>query len=162
MNKELLKEKIKTVMQDFKSAISAHDDINIKRADGGWSVGEIGNHIIKSTAVNLGNTKKTDRRHDQHAKSIKELFLNSQMKFPTAPMLEPDSKEYSKDEIFSNLDKNLNSILRMIDKDDLTETCVDIELPVWGCLTKYEWLTLFENHIIRHTKQVSDFNSVIA
>ena len=84
------------------------------------------------------------------------------MKFPTAPMLEPDSKEYSKDEIFSNLDKNLNSILRMIDKDDLTETCVDIELPVWGCLTKYEWLTLFENHIIRHTKQVSDFNSVTA
>lgn len=147
---------------NFKTAILQHPDINKKRADGGWSVGEIANHIVKGTQVDLGATTLTGRAYDQHAAGIKDLFLNFQMKFPAAPMLEPDPKLYSTGELFSLLDESKNNLFRIIEKDDLTETCTDIQLPVWGTLTKYEWLVLFENHIIRHTKQVNDFNKVTA
>lgn len=162
MNKELIKQKIETAFADFKTAIQQHSAINKKRIDGGWSVGEIANHIIKGTIVNLGATKKIERPYDQHAASIRDLFLNFQAKFPAAPILQPDSKQYSNDELFSQLDENKNNIIRMIEQDDLTNTCIDIQLPVWGTLTKYEWLVLFENHIIRHTKQINDFAKVAA
>lgn len=147
---------------NFKTALLQHSDINKKRADGGWSVGEIANHIVKGTQVDLGATTLTGRAYDQHAAGIKDLFLNFQMKFPAAPMLQPDPKLYSTGELFSLLDESKNNLFRIIEKDDLTETCTDIQLPVWGTLTKYEWLVLFENHIIRHTKQVNDFNKVTA
>lgn len=160
MNKELIKKKLDAAFEDFKAAISSHTDINKKRADGGWSVGEIGNHIIKSTQVELNPTKNSDRPYDQHATSIRDLFLNFQLKFPAMPQLQPETKVYSVGELFSDLDRNKENIFNMIDKDDLSEICVDNQLPVWGTLTKYEWLVLFENHIIRHTKQVTDFNAV--
>jgi hypothetical protein len=161
MDKDLIKEKIEGAFANFKSAIRQHSDINKKRADGGWSAGEIADHIIKSTQVSLGTTKQTDRPYDQHADSVRDLFLNFQMKFPAAPILQPDSREYSTGELFSMLDRNRDNILTMVENDDLTETCIDIQIPVWGTLTKYEWLALFENHIIRHTGQLNDFNKVV-
>ena len=162
MDRDLIKQKMQQAFTNFKTAILHHSDINKKRADGGWSVGEIANHIVKGTQINLGATKETDRPFDQHAASIRDLFLNFQMKFPAAPMLQPDPKKYSAGELFALLDENKDNILEMIEKDDLTQTCVDIQLPVWGILTKYEWLVLFENHIIRHTNQVKDFNRLSA
>lgn len=162
MDRDLLKQKIETVFAGFKTAIQLHTDINKKRADGGWTVGEIAGHIVKGTQVDLGVAKKTERPYDLHAASIKGLFLNFQLKFPAAPILQPDSKQYSTGELFSLLDANKANILRMIEQEDLTETCIDIQLPVWGTLTKYEWLVLFENHIIRHTKQINDFDSAVA
>ncbi|HEY0678588.1 MAG TPA: DinB family protein [Chitinophagaceae bacterium] len=155
MDKELIKAKIASAFDNFKNAIQQHSDINGKRADGGWSVGEIANHIIKGTKVNLSTTKQTERSHDKYADEIKNLFLDYNRKFPSAPFLQPDSKQYSIGEVFTSLDESRNDILKMIENDDLTETCVDVELPVWGNLTKYEWLVLFENHIIRHTRQVT-------
>jgi hypothetical protein len=160
VDKQLIKEKIAMAFQNFTSAIGAHTDINKKRADGGWSVGEIGAHIIKSTRVQFGNTKKTDRPYDLHANSIRDLFLNFNMKFPAMPELQPEAKQYSTGELFAALDRNKDAVFTMIDKDDITETCIDIELPVWGALTKYEWLVLMENHIIRHTRQVNEFDKV--
>lgn len=158
MDKELLKQNIENAFANFKAAIALHKNINTKRADGGWSVGETGNHIVKSTGVDFGATQSTERAYDQHAASIKNLFLNFQLKFPANPMLHPDAKQYSSDEIFSSLDKNIEAVLDIISNEDLTKTCIDIELPVWGTLTKYEWLVLMENHIIRHTRQVRYFN----
>jgi len=160
MNKELIKEKLTKVFTNFKEAIGKHSDINRKRADGGWSVGEIGNHIIKSTQSNFGATKKSDRPYDQHANSIRELFLNFQLNLPAAPALQPDANNYNVTDLYSTLDANFESIIKMIDHDDLTDICVDIPLPVWGALTKYEWLVLMENHIIRHTNQVNKFKAL--
>jgi hypothetical protein len=156
MDKELIRRKIESAFENFKSAIQQHTDINRKRVDGGWNVGEIANHIEKATDVNFGATKKADRPYDQNADDIKNLFLNFKMKFPADPFLHPDSKQYSMGEIFSSLDERKEGVFKMINDDDLTEICVDIELPVWGHLTKYEWLVLMENHIIRHTRQVND------
>jgi hypothetical protein len=159
MNQKKLKNGLSTAFHNFRNAIDKHQDINSKRADGGWSVGEIGNHIVKSTGTEYGASGKTERPYDQHAQAIKEMFLNFNMKFHAMPFLIPDAKEYTKSELFDALDANLKAVYQMIETENLTETCTDIELPVWGCLTKYEWLVLMENHIIRHTKQVTNFNS---
>jgi len=162
MNKNDLKIRIDTVFNNFIHAIRQHDDINKKRADGGWSVGQIANHILKGTDTNLGSTKKTERPYDKNAGAIKALFLDFNKKFPNAPDIEPDAREYSKEDLTASLRQSREHVFRMIDHEDLTETCVDWALPVWGHLTKYECVILFENHMIRHTNQVTDFNKVAA
>jgi hypothetical protein len=162
MNKNDLKLRIETVINNFMNAIQQHTDINKKRADGGWTVGEIANHIIKGSDTNLGSTKKTKRPYDKNADAIKELFLDFGKRFRAAPDIEPDSKHYTKEEVMLSLGITMRKMFETIDKEDLTETCVDWELPVWGNLTKYECIILFENHIIRHTKQINEFNRVPA
>lgn len=157
MDKNLLKQNITNAFDNFKAEIKKHTDINQKRNDGGWSIGEIGDHIIKSTNSHWGATKKTDRPYDKYEKEIKELFLNFEMKFPAATQLQPQMKNYTVAELFSSIDINLKDIIQVIDTDDLTEICTDTQLPVWGTLTKFEWLTLIENHIIRHTHQINKF-----
>jgi hypothetical protein len=162
MNKNDLKARIETVFSNFIHAIQQHPDINKKRADGGWSVGQIANHILKGTDTNLGSTKKTDRPYDKNAEIIKALFLDFNKKFVNAPEIEPDVKLYSNEDLTASLVESREKVFLMIDNEDLTEICVDWELPEWGNLTKYECVILFENHIIRHTKQVADFNKVTA
>lgn len=158
MDKKILKQNITKAFDNFKAEIKKETDINQKRTDGGWSVGEIGDHIIKSTGSHWGATKVADRPYDKYAKEIKDLFLNFEMKFPAAPQLQPQMKSYTVTELFFSLDNNLKDIIRVIDVDDLAVICTDIQLPVWGTLSKFEWLTLIENHIIRHTHQVNQFN----
>lgn len=162
MNKNDLKLRIETVFNNFISAILQHADINEKRADGGWSVGQIANHILKGTDTNLGSTKKTERPYDKNADAIEALFLDFDQKFSNAPDIEPDAKHYIKKDLIASLCESQEKVFQMIDKEDLTEICVDWELPVWGNLTKYECVILYESHIIRHTKQVTDFNKVPA
>jgi len=162
MNKNDLKLRIETVFNNFINAIQQHADINKKRADGGWSVGQIANHILKGPDTNLGSTKKTERPYDKNADAIKALFLDFGKKFPNAPDIEPDAKHYTKEDLVVSLRESRGKIFQMIGQEDLTETCVDWQVPVWGNLTKYECVILYENHIIRHTKQVIDFNKVTA
>jgi hypothetical protein len=160
MNKNDLKLRIETVFNNFINAIQQHADINKKRADGGWSVGQIANHILKGTDTNLGSTKKTERPYDKNADAIKAVFLDFGKKFSSAPDIEPEAKQYTKEDLIISLRESREEVFQMIDEEDLTETCVDWELPVWGNLTKYECVILYENHIMRHTKQVIDFNKV--
>jgi hypothetical protein len=160
MDKNDLKLRFETVFNNFIDAIQQHADINKKRADGGWSVGQIANHILKGTDTNLGSTKKKERPYDKNADAIKALFLDFGKKFSNAPDIEPDARQYTNEDLIVSLRESREKVFQMIDREDLTETCVDWELPVWGNLTKYECLILFENHIIRHTKQVIDFNKM--
>jgi hypothetical protein len=160
MKKPDLKSRITTVFNNFITAISQHADINKKRADGGWSVGQIADHLVKGTDTNLGATKKTDRPYDKNAAEIKALFLDFTKKFPSDPSIRPDEKQFSKNDLISTLRKSCENVLRMIDNEDLTVTCIDWEIPGWGNLTKYECVILYENHIIRHTKQVRDFDKI--
>ena len=162
MNKNDLKLRMETVFNNFIHAIQQHTDINKNRVDGGWSVGQIANHILKGTDTNLGSTKKTERPYDKNADSIKMLFLDFGKKFSNTPDIEPDVKQYTKEDLIISLYELQKEVFQMIDNEDLTETCVDWELPVWGNLTKYECVILYENHIIRHTKQVTDFHKVTA
>ena len=87
VDKDLIKQKIASAFENFKNSIRHHTDINVKRADDGWSVAEVADHIVKSTNVHLGGTTKTNRPYDQHAEGIRDLFLNFQTKFPAAPNL---------------------------------------------------------------------------
>lgn len=160
MNKRVLAENFKIAFKNFEIAIRKHSDINKKRADGGWSVAEIADHIVKGTQINFGATKKTERAYDKNADSIKSTFLNFALRFPSVPQLHPTSKQYSLDEVMESLEDNKKGILKMIEHDDLEVTCTDISLPIWGNLTKFEWLVLIENHIIRHTRQVNDFDTI--
>lgn len=158
MNKKEIEKNIKDAFSDFITALQKHDDINRKREDGGWSVGEIANHIVKGTTIPLGRTKKTNRPYDQHENDIRNVFLDFNAKYKAMSLLQPDSKNYIITEIIASLEKNKAGIIKIIRKDDLTETCIDILVPVWGNLTKYEWLVLYESHIKRHTRQVNEFN----
>jgi hypothetical protein len=131
VNKNDLKLGIETVFNNFINAIHQRADINKKRADGlvgrsDWQP------YPKRDRHDLGSTKKTERQYDKNADAVKALFMDFCKKFSTAPDIEPDAKQYSKEDLMVSLLESQEEIFQMIDKEDLTETCVDWELPGWG------------------------------
>jgi len=103
MSKNDLKLRNEIVFNSFINAIQQHADINKQSADGDWSVGEIGNHILKGTDTNLGSTKKKQRPYDKNADAIKALFLDFGKKFSSAPDIEPEEKQYTKQYLIVSL-----------------------------------------------------------
>lgn len=159
MDKARIKAQLDKVFGNFQEALQQHDHINTKRADGGWSVGEIADHVLKSTGPDFATlTKETSREYDRYAANIRETFLHFDVKFEADPFLHPDHKTYTLSKLMERLEKNKTGLKKLVDENDLTRTCTTVELPGWGHLTVYEWLVLIENHMIRHTKQVNDFN----
>ena len=151
-----LKDCIAKVFFNFKSAINASKNINARSFADHWSVGEIAEHILLGAKVDFNNVQKTERPFDLHVNAIKDFFLDFREKHGTMSILQPEKKEYSKDEILSRLDEFEKDLLNAIAKDDLTVECVDDKLLTgWGYLTKYEWIHLHEYHIIRHTHQIN-------
>jgi hypothetical protein len=151
----LLKNDISKAFFDFKRAINANRKINVKYSIDTWSVGEIAEHILLGAKVDFSNTQKTERPFDLQVNSIKEFFLDFAQKHESMPILRPEHKDYQLNEILLRLDDFERNLLNVIDKDDLTEECVDdVLLTGWGYLTKYEWIHLHQYHIIRHMNQI--------
>ncbi len=42
----------------------------------------------------------------------------------------------------------------MANSKDLSVVCLDMELPTFGHLTRYEWLRFMMVHALRHTIQI--------
>ena len=159
IDRTLLKDGIVKAFFNFKNAIKAYENINVKYSADHWSVGEIAEHILLGAKVDFNNVQKPERPFDQHVNSIKDFFLDYSEKHGTMPILQPEAKEYSKDDILLRLDRFERDLLNAIVTDDLTVECIDDNLLTgWGYLTKYEWIHLHEYHITRHTNQINQLN----
>jgi hypothetical protein len=156
MNKKELEAEFTTTLDGFIDLVAAlpAKQINIAPPDGGWTAGELARHVTLATQDDPGiKTKKTDRPYDKWVEDIKKVFLDHKAKYQAPEFIVPEKKAYEKADILEQLNKNKKDHLASIREKDLTELTVDIELPDWGHLTRYEWIKLMIYHVQRHTKQ---------
>ncbi len=82
------------------------------------------------------------------------MFLDFNQKFKTAPFLEPGKNSHHVDETLQYLQRLKDLHLHAANTKDLTLLCLDMELPAFGHLTRYEWLRFMMVHALRHTIQI--------
>lgn len=157
MQKTPLENEIDQVFDHFLSPIKTLSDdlINEKPRVGNWTIGQLIRHVVLATA-GLGDekTKAADRPFDQLEPSIRETFLNSNEKFQSPEFITPEERTYHLDELLEDLKSNRDQLLKAIREKNLSELCLDVELPVWVHLTRFEWLKLIIYHVQRHTEQL--------
>jgi hypothetical protein len=132
--------------------------INTVPFEGSWTGAQVARHLLKGSAADLvyGNVKPGERQPDLHEQELRELFLNFDVKFQSPDMIVPEDIYYDKNELISGLESSVTRIRRAIQTLDLTEICLDFEMPTKGFLTRWEWISFYTVHTQRHTRQLQN------
>jgi hypothetical protein len=135
------------------------DEINLIPFEGSWTAGQVIEHIrlsvLSAIAVINAPVKTTERSPDQFAQAIKDLFLDFDAKYPTAPTLVPADKHYDKEVLTAELNAVFKELQENIQTKDLTDTCIATEFTGIGYLTRLEWVTVAVYHTQRHAHQLN-------
>jgi hypothetical protein len=129
----------------------------------GWTAAQQLEHLRLSVTGAIpiinGLVKKTERAPDQFVKSIKDLFLDFEAKYPSAKVLVPENKEYDKDTLTTQALEAYQQLSEAIQTLDLTDTCLATEFTGIGYLTRLEWVTVAIYHTQRHVVQLKSIVS---
>ncbi|WP_163399066.1 DinB family protein [Flavobacterium fluviatile] len=162
-----IKEEITTTFEKLNETISlfTQEEINRIPFEGSWTPGQVIRHVIKSTSgfpeVCDSNTKKLDQPADAKIASLKEIFLNLDVKYDSPDFIYPETAAYNKADLLSKLETIRNEMLNIAENYDLTLTCMDFEIPGVGNLTIYELLNFAVFHTQRHTFQLKNISSAL-
>lgn len=129
--------------------------INATPKVGNWTIGQLGQHVVLASAgLPDQKNKPANRPADQFEKSIRDTFLDYTQQFKSPDFIDPEKKAYDKEALLTALKNNKALLLNIVKQDSLDHACLDVELPGWGHLTRYEWIKLIIYHVKRHTVQL--------
>lgn len=124
---------------------------------GSWTAGQVVKHVTMSVAqLPDQKTEISNRAYDEKVSTIKKLFLDFSIKMESPEFIVPEHVIYNKEALIIALKDIQHQHIEAIKELDLTELCMDFELPTYGYLTRYEWLNFFIFHTQRHTRQVNN------
>ena len=139
------------------------DDLNRIPFEGSWTAGQLAEHVILSLTLGIGlingHTQATDRLPDKYVQAVKDLFLNFDLKFKSAPNITPANKFYDKDTLSSELKNRFNDLISLAQTKDLTDTCLAAEFKGIGYLTGLEWAYQGVYHTQRHIQQLKNIQA---
>lgn len=132
-------------------------ELNTQPSFGGWTAGQVADHIIKATkGLPDEHTAVAERSFDQHVDNLKKLFLDFSTKMNAPDFVHPSEGPFDSSKQLAEFQSNLHEHLDVIESKDLEEICLDFEVPFMGHLTRYEWFQFFVVHVLRHTNQLKN------
>lgn len=161
-DKEKLRVALIAAFDKFIDTFSAFDDglVNTQPVSGKWTPAQVAWHIVLATdGVPDSKTRDADRPHDALLEGIRSWWEDLNQKFTSPEQLKPDTKPRTKKMLLSELARVREKDLDILSNKDLSQLCLDIELPHTGHLTRLEWLWFIEMHLKRHTFQLEKMKS---
>lgn len=139
---------------------------NIKPDENSWSVAQVVEHLYRSEfgipKLFKGETeKKIGRAPDAHVEEMRKRFLESDQKMKASGVILPTDGDKSMDELLSKFQQNRMRMAELIDNSDLNEVCLSFKHPVFGYLTRLEWIHFNIIHTQRHLRQIEKISSEI-
>ncbi|QMU29023.1 DinB family protein [Adhaeribacter radiodurans] len=148
--------------QDLLKLFSSFElaEINQPPQDGGWTAGQLVQHVIKVNSGFLrilnGPTVETIRKPDEQIPRIKANLLDFTFKRQAGDFVAPENKTYQKGVLVTTLEQIKSAINQVIQTTDLSQTCTGFEVPVFGFLTRLEAIHFVIYHTQRHTHQLKN------
>jgi len=142
------------------------DQLNTQPAYGGWTAGQVAEHLLLSGGVVetiAGRTAPTtDRQPDARCPIIASIFLDFSTKLPSPDFIIPSNGYHDKPEILGKTKVVWDKIGEGIRLLDLSVTCTDFEFPTIGYLTRLEMLWFYVWHTQRHLHQLKQIHHAVA
>ena len=160
MDKDLVKTDLKQSTHNLLDVLSNTSEkaFNKKSKQEGWSVGEVGEHLIKvetgTVRLFTGSAKSSDREPEEKILTIKDRMMDFENKMKAYGPIIPDDTTKNKTKVLEKLQDIRQQLAGFIEIQDLTETITDFEHPIFGSLTRIEWIYFNIYHSKRHTKQI--------
>lgn len=123
--------------------------------EGSWSAGQVTEHIlISASRIPDTRTGQAIRFHDQHVVPLRDLFLDFNRKFEASPSLLPAPAGHDKEILLQRIRQTALQHAATIATSNLDALCLDMEFPIFGNMTRYEWLRFIQYHTQRHLNQI--------
>lgn len=160
MNKNLVKKDLKQSTSSLLDVLSRipEEIFNTQPSQEGWSVGKVGEHLIKvetgTVRMFTGSAEASDRDPEQKIETIKDRMMNFETKMMAYGPIIPNDEPKEKTKVLEKLQDIRQQLLGFVDIQDLTETITAFEHPIFGSLTRIEWIYFNIYHSRRHVKQI--------
>ncbi len=136
---------------------------NQKPEEGSWSVGQVVEHIFRSelasTRILNGKTKTPDEHSDEKAEYIRRQFTDRKKKFTAFGPIVPSEDPKDPQELAEKIRQNRKKQIQLLETADLNEICLNFEHPLFGLMSRKEWMVFNSTHANRHKAQISDIRS---
>ena len=134
---------------------------NTKSNEGIWSVAENVEHIIRSefgTARLFNAATEKDPKRDSEAKikEMKSRFLDRSETLQAFGAVLPTEGSKSKEELLQKFETSRKQVVELVKTQDLDEICMRFEHPLFGHLTRREWINFNIVHTQRHMDQIRE------
>ena len=148
------------VFEQQEKLIAAFDAVAMNKvpSEGGWTAGQVVQHIILANTgfVQLmqGAVADTSRPIDLTVPLIAADFLDFEIKMESPKSIVPEDRLYEPYMLLDDIMKVQIDVKAVVQKLDLTKTCIDFELPGYGFLTRIEAVYFVVCHTKRHNHQL--------
>lgn len=141
-------------------------DFNQKPDENSWSAAEVVEHLFRSefgtSRLLTGETKAVDARDsDAMLSKMRKVVANREAKLKASGPILPTGKEKSKDELIGEFQQNREKVKEVMTGLDLNQLCVTYEHPIFGQLTRLEWLEFNIMHTHRHMAQIKQIQKAL-
>ncbi|MBN9297565.1 MAG: DinB family protein [Filimonas sp.] len=131
------------------------DEMNRVPSYGGWTPGQVADHVIKATGgIPDDNTQAADRAFDEKVDGLAKVFLDVEIKMQSPGFILPGDGPFTKNALLEQLAHIKQGHLENIAAKDPFALCMDMEMPGEGLMTRYEWWNFLLFHLERHTHQL--------
>jgi hypothetical protein len=135
----------------------SEEQLNIVPFEGSWTGGQVGEHLLKSGGVVdavFGHTAPTISRPPDEKIPMLRMFLDFSIKMKSPDFILPSDGFHPRQPLIDQLQKDWERLGEAVDTLDLSETCLDFEMPGVGHLTRLEWISFHVYHSKRHVHQL--------
>ncbi|PUZ29689.1 hypothetical protein DCC81_09690 [Chitinophaga parva] len=134
---------------------------NRKPTNGGWSAAQTMEHLLLSASgvANLlagARTAPAQREPTRQYGILEQVFNNYDQKYPSAENLLPQGEHFEKATHLAAMQASLEQIYQHIGQPGIFDELVEIDLPVFGVMTRIEYIYLVVLHNTRHIRQVRE------
>lgn len=167
-SKQALSKQVKETSAAILTILHGFSDgqMNIRPANGGWTAGQVAEHLLLSGGVAetiAGRTAATtDRPADARCPIIAGIFLDFSTRLQSPDFIIPSEGPHDKPEMIGKIKILWDKIGEGVRVLDLGVTCLDFEFPTLGYLTRLEMLWFYVWHTQRHIQQLNRIHDAIA
>jgi len=168
MDQSQLRHELKETTQKLLQTINDYpkEKFNIQPPGGGWTTGEVAEHLIKvetgTVRLFVGDHEDCSRNPEEKIPEIKKRLSDFDNKMSASGPITPDKKPKDKQEVLQKLQDIRQRLIGIIGVQDLTKVISDFDHPLFGSLTKIEWLVFTIHHSRRHTHQIKNIARKLA
>lgn len=161
MENQLDKKSVLTGMEEkfghFIHALSLFkaEQLNEQPFFGGWTAGQVADHMIKATTgLPDSHTKEANRAIDRFVPDLKAIFLNFDTQLESPDFIYPGKGPFDREVLIQQLEKHEFMLLKHAQLKDIRALCADAAFPTLDFLTRYEWFMFIQFHLARHEHQL--------
>lgn len=135
-------------------------DFNRQPAKGRWSAGQIAEHLIRVEVGTLrfftGANRAPGRDPEAKVEELRRKLLNREQKLTAYGPIVPDDRPKQKQAVLAKLQDTRQRLTGLIELEDMSRVLTDFDHPLFGPLSRAEWIWFIIFHSARHRQQLRE------